>query len=89
MSYLSKSSSGMTYPDGGFAETTFMYSTGTASALLTCADNLQATGVTVPEALSSRTEKWGEYFVYNARPDWLLPWTGHGGREGRMLMTSV
>ena len=80
MGYLTKSSSGLTYPDGGFAETTFMYATGTASALLTCADNLKATGVTVPKALTSGTEKWGEYFVYNARPDWLLPWTGHGGR---------
>jgi len=43
-------------------------------------DNLRATGVSVPEELFSRTEKWGEYFAYNARPDWLLPWTGHGMR---------
>jgi len=80
LDYLLDFSSRLTYPDGGFAETTFLYSVGTALAILTGVDNLQATGVDVPEELLSKTEKWGEYFAYNARPDWLLPWTGHGMR---------
>jgi len=80
LGYLMDFSNRLTYPDGGFSETTFLYSVGTALAILTGVDNLRAAGVPVPEELLSRTEKWGEYFAYNARPDWLLPWTGHGMR---------
>jgi len=80
LDYLVDFSNRLIYPDGGFAETTFLYSVGTALAILTGVDNLQAAGVDIPEELLNKTEKWGEYFAHNARPDWLLPWTGHGMR---------
>ncbi len=75
----------LSFPDGGFSETTFFYSVATAVTLLVCRDNLKAleahssSPLPVPEALR-RTEQWGEYFMYNVRPDWRLPWTGHGRR---------
>lgn len=68
------------YPDGGFAETTFSYSIGTALPLLSCVYSLKVSELPVPEELLSRSEKWGEHFLYLARPDYLLPWTGHGVR---------
>ena len=75
----------LSFPDGGFSETTFFYSVATAVTFLVCRDNLKALEEhsfslpPVPEALG-RTEQWGEYFMYNVRPDWRLPWTGHGRR---------
>ena len=74
---------GWIYPDGGFAETTFLYSAGTALGLLSAVESAQAMAdvgmnLKIPEEVKN-PELWGDYFMYNARPDWLLPWTGHGG----------
>jgi len=54
MGYLTGFYNGSTYPDGGFAEPSFLYSISTALALLNCADNLLAAGLPVPQELSAR-----------------------------------
>ena len=75
---------GWIYPDGGFAETTFLYSAGTALGLLSAVESAQAIAdvgmnLKVPEE-AKNPELWGDYFLFSSRPDWYLPWTGHGGR---------
>ena len=88
--YITDFASEQCYPDGGFSETTFLYSAGTALALLTCVDSLQGMEIDVPRELSGQGEKWGEHFMHCARPDGFLPWTGHGNRvEARDLLTQI
>ena len=88
--YLTDFAREQCYPDGGLAETTFLYSAGTALALVTCVDSLKGMGVEAPTELTERTEKWGEHFLHCARPDGFLPWTGHGMRvEARDLLTQL
>ena len=82
------------YPDGGFAETTFSYAKGTAVKLLTSVENAGALAekgmnIAVPER-ARNPEFLGDYFMYNARPDWLLPWTGDGCRvDARGLLGNL
>ena len=75
---------GWVYPDGGFAETTFSYSSGTALVLLSWVENAEALAqkgmIVKMSGKAKHPENWGDYFMYSARPDWYLPWTGDGGR---------
>ena len=88
--YLTDFARTQCYPDGGLAETTFLYSAGTALALLTCVDSLKGMGIEAPPELAGKTEKWGEHFLHCARPDGLLPWTGHGARvEAHDLLAQI
>jgi len=81
---LTNTCNSLIYPDGGFAETTFSYAVGTAVELLTSVESTKALAdrsmnIAIPER-ARNPEFMGNYFMYNAGPDWLLPWTGHGGR---------
>jgi len=79
---LDSTSDSLIYPDGGFAETTFLYAVVTAVELLTSVESAgklaeKGMGITVPKR-AANPECMGDYFMYNAQPDWRLPWTGHG-----------